>query len=68
MPGGRRQVLLERPLQMGLIGETGLMGDLGDQPAAAQLRAGIAHPLIEQVTVGRQAEVLLEGADQVGRR
>ncbi|MNH14142.1 hypothetical protein D3C79_737300 [compost metagenome] len=53
---------------MRLIGKTGLHGDLGDLPAAPQLSAGVLHALVEQVTMGRQAKLLLERPDQVGRR
>ena len=68
MPGGGRQMPLECPLQVRLIGKARVLGSLGDRLPLAQVRPSQLHTLIEQVTVRRQAEALAKGTDQVGTR
>ena len=59
-------MLLEGPLQVRLVGKTGLLGNLGNRPPSAQLRPGQLHALVEQVAMRGQAEALAERPDQVG--
>lgn len=68
MPRGCRQMLLEHPLQMRLVGKPRLQRHLGDRPAQAQLRACMLDPLIEQVGMRGQSETPAEGTDQISPR
>ena len=55
------EVLLEHPLEMRLIGKTGLLGNIGDQCSFAQLGLGKLDTPVDQVSVGRHMVTLLEG-------
>ena len=52
---------------MGLVGEAGGQGDLGQLLALAQALTCQADALVDQVGVGREAVAALEAADQMGR-
>lgn len=66
MPRCRRQVLLECPLQVRLVGKPGLLRNLGNRAALAQLRPGQLYALVEQVAMRRQPEALAKCTNQVG--
>lgn len=60
-------MLFEGALEMRLVGEACGQGYIGDQLALAQLRTGKMDALVDQERMGREAVILLEGPDQVGR-
>ncbi len=68
LAGRGREVLFENPLEMRLIGKTGLLCDIGNQRTLAQLRLGMLDASIDQIGVGRHVVTLLEGTDQVSLR
>lgn len=61
-------MLLERPLEMRLVGKPRFQRHVGDQLAIAQLILGKLDTPVDQEGVGRHAVMLLERADQVGGR
>lgn len=66
MPRCRRQQPLEGALQMGLIRETTVLGDVCNGSTQAQLLASMTHPQVDQSGVGCQAVMPTKGGDQTG--